>query len=322
METAVSVIIATYNRRAMVAEAIASVVAQREVCAELIVVDDGSTDATAETLARIAGEVRAGAGGVAMRIIAHREKRGVAAARNTGVALASAPIVAFLDSDDLWRPFKLRRQIDFMATHPECAIAQTAELWMRDGVQVNPGMRHRKRAGDIFLESLRTCILSPSAVILRTSLFRALGGFDEGLEAAEDYDLWLRILVRHEAGLIDEPLVIRRAGHAGQLSASVPAIDRFRILSLLKLLAHSDDLSLEQRAAVCAVLAEKSRILAKGLSRRGNDDLAERIERLSVQAPNWIVGADPQLHHELATLRPLLTTTRRIEENRNDFHGF
>src|SRR5579863_9318732 len=218
METAVSVIIATYNRRAMVAEAIASVVAQREVCAELIVVDDGSTDATAETLARIAGEVRAGAGGVAMRIIAHREKRGVAAARNTGVALASAPIVAFLDSDDPW--------------------------------------------------------------------------------------------------------VIRRAGHAGQLSASVPAIDRFRILSLLKLLAHSDDLSLEQRAAVCAVLAEKSRILAKGLSRRGNDDLAERIERLSVQAPNWIVGADPQLHHELATLRPLLTTTRRIEENRNDFHGF
>ena len=264
MTTEVSVIIPSHNRRAMVAEAIASVVAQREVSAELIVVDDGSADATAETLARIADETCKRVGSISMRIVEDRVKRGVAAARNTGVALATAPLLAFLDSDDQWAPFKLRRQVDFMTTHPDCAIAQTAELWIRNGIRVNPGARHRKRAGDIFLESLRTCLLSPSAVILPTSVFRGFGGFDEAFEAAEDYDLWIRILARHEAGLIDEPLVIRRAGHAGQLSAIVPAIDRFRILSLLKLLAHSDGLSpiAVPRYATC--LSRNAGFLQKG----------------------------------------------------------
>jgi len=323
MTAEVSVIIPTHNRSAMATEAIASVLAQREVSAELIVVDDGSTDATAETLARICGAAHERAGGVSMRIAEHRVNRGAAATRNTGVALATAPLVAFLDSDDLWAPFKLRRQIDFMATHPDCAIAQTAELWIRNGIRVNPGVRHRKRAGDIFLESLRTCLLSPSAVILRTSLFRAIGGFDETLEAAEDYDLWIRILARHEAGLIDEPLVRRRAGHSGQLSATVPAIDRFRILALLKLLARGEELSRDRRAAVCKVLAEKCRILAKGLRRRSNDALAGRIDALSTQAQNWIARPDSQLYRELAVLRSILAaSTRRIYDATNDLCRF
>jgi hypothetical protein len=146
---------------------------------------------------------------------------------------------------------------------------------------------------------------------LRTSLFRAIGGFDEEFEAAEDYDLWLRILANYEAGLIDEFLVTRRAGHPGQLSATVPAIDRFRILTLLKLLARNDGLSADRRAAVCEVLAEKSRILAKGLWRRGQDDLARRLAALSARAHNWIVRVDGQLHHELASLRPILMVKHR-----------
>ena len=127
--------------------------------------------------------------------------------------MARAPLIAFLDSDDLWAPDKLHRQLAFMREFPDCVISQTAEIWIRDGRRVNPGLRHLKRAGDIFLDSLRTCLISPSAVIMRTELFRALGGFDEDFAAAEDYDLWLRILVDHEVGLLDEPLVTRRAGH-------------------------------------------------------------------------------------------------------------
>ncbi len=103
---------------------------------------------------------------------------------------------------------------------------------------------------------------------MRTELFRSLGGFDEDLAAAEDYDLWLRILVDHEVGLLDEPMVTRRAGHADQLSSSIPAIDRFRVLALMKLLAN-DHLSRVRRAAVVEVLIEKCGILAKGARHRG-----------------------------------------------------
>ena len=218
----VSVIIPTYNRRAMVCEAIDSVLAQSFRAFELIVIDDGSTDGTVEELARLDETIR----------IERIEHRGPAAARNRGVEMARAPLIAFLDSDDLWAPTKLERQLAFM--RDESRLRDFADQRNLDshGRRVNPGLRHRKRGGDIFIDSLRTCLISMSATMMRTDLFRSLGGFDESMDAAEDYDLWLRILIDREAGLLDEPLVTRRGGHADQTSATTPAIDRFRILAL------------------------------------------------------------------------------------------
>jgi glycosyltransferase involved in cell wall biosynthesis len=266
MIPAVSVIIPTFNRRAMMGEAVASVLAQRGAEFELIVVDDGSTDGTWRDLLEIAARANERAGSEVVRGL-RIDNRGAAAARNAGAALASGEYLAFLDSDDLWRPDKLNRQLAYMRANPAFVIAQCEEIWLRRGRRVNPGRRHRKAAGDIFERSLRVCLISPSAVIIRREIFRADGGFDTDFRAAEDYDLWLRLLARHDAGLLDEPLVIRRAGHPGQLSATVPAIDRFRILALMKLLARSD-LSVTRRAAVCAALAEKCSIYAHGLYRR------------------------------------------------------
>jgi glycosyltransferase involved in cell wall biosynthesis len=274
MTPAVSVIIPTYNRRTMLLQAIDSVVAQSFTEFELIVIDDGSTDGTAEYLTRLGKPIR----------IERIDHSGPAAARNRGVALACAPLIAFLDSDDLWSPIKLERQLAFMRANPGCAISQTNEIWMRNGRRVNPGLRHRKRAGDIFIDSLRTCLISMSATMMRADLFRSLTGFDEIMSAAEDYDLWLRILIDHEAGLLDEPLVTRRGGHPDQASAT-PAIDRFRILALTKLLAD-DQLSPERRTAVVEVLAEKCRIYAGGLMRRGRIDRAHLFERVAHQAQN------------------------------------
>ena len=285
----VSVVIPTYNRSAMVCEAIASVIAQRCAGFELIVIDDGSTDGTADELDRIARSVNAeNANRMEMRVL-RTENRGVAAARNTGVAMASAPLIAFLDSDDLWTPQKLEWQLAFMRSHPGLAIAQTEEIWMRDGRRLNPGMRHRKRDGDIFRDSLRTCLISPSAVIMRVALFRELGGFDERMTAAEDYDLWLRIIAAgHEVGLLSEPMVTRRAGHVGQLSATVAAIDRFRILALLKLNAADDLTTLNEsrRSAVCVALAEKCAIYAQGLHRRGRESDAAAVAAIATRANN------------------------------------
>ena len=276
MTPEVSVIIPTFNRSAMLLVAIDSVLAQTSPAFELIIVDDGSTDGTTERLARLAEKIR----------VERIEHRGPAAARNRGVALARAPLIAFLDSDDLWSPAKLERHLAFTRANPGCAISQTNEIWIRDGRRVNPGTRHRKRGGDIFIESLRTCLISISSVMIRTDLFRECGGFDELMTAAEDYDLWLRILIDREAGLLNEPLVTRRAGHDDQLSATTPAIDRFRILSLTQLLA-ADRLSPVRRADVVEVLVEKCRIYAGGLVRRGRIDQARVYERVADHAHSW-----------------------------------
>ncbi|MGH7917245.1 MAG: glycosyltransferase family 2 protein [Candidatus Binataceae bacterium] len=289
MRPAVSVVVPTYNRRAMMREALMSVLAQRDVPLELIVVDDGSTDGTFAELETLALSLASAPPG---RIRLFRTaNRGVAAARNTGAAQASAPLLAFLDSDDCWMLDKLTRQTMFMRVNPHYAICQTQELWLRDGTRVNPGRRHFKRGGDIFLDSLHTCLVSPSAVMLRTDLFHAMGGFDEAMRAAEDYDLWLRILITHPIGLLDETHVIRRAGHPGQLSATIPALDRFRILTLAKLLCA--DLTTVRRRAVAQVLAQKCRIYAKGLRRRDRAREAAFFSMLAARAEAFQTPAVP-----------------------------
>lgn len=313
MNPEVSVIIPTFNRCAMLREAVGSVIAQRDVLLELIIVDDGSTDGTWEDLHRgelarmIDCEV------VACRVMTERTcRRGPAAARNRGVALARADYVAFLDSDDLWAPEKLGRQLAYMHAHPEYALVQTQESWMRNGRRVNPGLRHLKRSGDIFEPSLRTCLVSPSAVMMRTGLLREIGGFDEELRACEDYDLWLRILSRYPAGLLDETLVIRRAGHPDQLSATVPALDRFRIRALLKLLAVPG-LAGCRRMATAEALAEKCEIYAKGCKRRARLDESEFYLALGAKARSWLDGgAEPPFDYLSIALQsqPIEVETR------------
>jgi glycosyltransferase involved in cell wall biosynthesis len=166
MNPDVSVIIPTYNRQSMVLEAIDSALAQSFQDFELIVIDDGSTDGTDQRVSQLTDD----------RIRFERiEHCGAAGARNRGVEVARAPMIAFLDSDDLWAPAKLERQLAFMRDNRKCAISQTNEIWIRNGRRVNPGLRHRKRAGDIFVDSLRTCLISMSATMMRTDLFRSLG---------------------------------------------------------------------------------------------------------------------------------------------------
>jgi glycosyltransferase involved in cell wall biosynthesis len=164
----VSVIIPTYNRAAWVTEAAASVLTQKFWDYELIVVDDGSTDATLEALASFRGQVK---------VLRRKERRGVSAARNLGAGASRGDWLAFLDSDDLWLPDKLARQIDYLRAHPDLLICQTEEIWLRNGVRVNPPETHRKVGGDIFLQSLKRCSVSPSAVMVHRRLFKTMGGF-------------------------------------------------------------------------------------------------------------------------------------------------
>ncbi len=269
----ISVIIPTYNRAGMVKEATASVLAQTCRDFELLVVDDGSTDGTQETLAACGGNIKA------LRLPA---RRGVSAARNAGIAAANGEWLAFLDSDDLWLPEKLERQMAFMAANPQFLLSQTEETWVRRGVRVNPPRSHQKEGGRIFLRSLERCLVSPSAVILHRRVLEKHGGFDEDLPAAEDYDLWLRLSWRYGVGLLPEPLVIKRGGHADQLSRQW-GLDRWRIRALQKMLTEPD-LPAPYRRAVRSALARKCAIYAQGCEKRGKVAEARHYRRLAAGA--------------------------------------
>jgi glycosyltransferase involved in cell wall biosynthesis len=256
----------------MVRQAVDAVLAQTFTGFELIVVDDGSTDDTAAVLAPYAGAVTLISG----------ENRGVSAARNAGVARARGEYVAFLDSDDLWLPEKLSRQTAFFTARPEALTCQTEEVWMKNGRRINPARKHQKPSGMIFFPSLELCLVSPSAVMMKKSFFDEMGGFDEALPACEDYDLWLRISCRYPIHLISDPLVIKRGGHADQLSAA-RGLDKFRIRALEKLLA-SPYLTPAMREAAVSVLIRKCRIYAQGCARRNRMEEAGEYQRIAEAA--------------------------------------
>ena len=268
----ISVIVPTFNRRPLLRQALDSVLAQSFRDFELLVVDDGSTDGTAEELKQI---------GLCLRLFVTARK-GVAAARNLGVSQSRGRYIAFLDSDDIWLPRKLERQAAFMVCHPEFQICQTEEIWIRNGVRVNPRAVHRKPSGDIFLPSLALCLVSPSAVMMTKELFERVGGFDEFFPVCEDYDLWLRIGAEFSVPLIAEALVVKHGGHADQLSRSTWGLDRYRVLALQKLL-RSGCLDEAQRAATLVVLQHKVAILAQGARKRGREQEARDYEAVLTQ---------------------------------------
>jgi glycosyltransferase involved in cell wall biosynthesis len=269
----VSVIIPAYNRAPLLERAIDSVLCQTMRDHECIVVDDASTDGTGEIL-RARGLL------ARVKYVCLPLHKGVSAARNAGVAAAASAWLAFLDSDDQWNPLKLERQMLWHYNNPSYRISQTREIWVRRGRRVNPPATHEKKHGYIFKESLVRCMVTPSSMVMDTALFREAGGFDESLPACEDYDLWLRITCGHPVGLVDEYLLTRYGGHSDQLSATVPALDRFRIQSIENLLA-SGKLSAAQADLARTTLVTKARIMANGCKKRGNRADYERYSRIA-----------------------------------------
>jgi GT2 family glycosyltransferase len=163
--------------------------------------------------------------------------------------------------------------------NPGMELCQTEEIWIRNGKRLNPRRYHKKPEGHCFPLLLERCLVSPSAVAIQRTLFDEAGLFDESLPACEDYDLWLRIGSRYPLGLIETPLVIKRGGHPDQLSATVPALDRYRIRSIYKLLCDGS-LDSTQTEAALKVFSDKCGIYAEGCRRRGRIDEAQMVEAL------------------------------------------
>ena len=270
----ITAILPTWNRAEWLEKSIQSVLDQTFGDFELVVVDDASMDSTAEIIERYSGKIRT---------IVFSENRGVSAARNAAISTSDSEWIAFLDSDDFWHPDKLQKQIAQTKMRPACPLHFTDEIWIRNGVRVNPKKKHQKKEGWIFQPSLALCLMAPSTVILRRELFEVHGLFDENLPVCEDYDLWLRLTAQHPVALLDEKLMTRHGGHADQLSRSDWGIDRYRVQSIQKIL-KTESLRPEDRTAAIRMLIEKCGILAKGFRKRGNLKEVEKYEKIIRQS--------------------------------------
>ncbi|MCP3964031.1 MAG: glycosyltransferase [bacterium] len=277
--TSVAAIIPTRDRAALTERAVASVLAQTRAPDELIVIDDGSRDGTAERLRDAFPRVA----------LLRLDGRGVSAARNRGIRAASSEWLAFLDSDDEWLPEKIERQLAALAAEPEHPVCHTDEIWIRDGRRVNPRRRHAKRGGHIFRHCLPLCAISPSSAMVHRSVFERVGTFDESLLACEDYDLWLRVCSRWPVLFVDRPLVRKYGGHADQLSRTA-ALDRYRIRALTKIL-ETGELEAADRDAALATLDRKIEVYAGGARKRGRVEEVRELERLQRRFAAQPVGA-------------------------------
>ena len=275
MSTAVSVIIPTFNRAPVLERAVRSVLTQTHPAAEIIVVDDGSTDDTAECINHMNAPLR----------YIRQSNRGVSAARNTGIDSSFHDWIAFLDSDDEWRPQKLELQLLAANSTHRPRLVHCDETWLRQGKPLAQKKYHAKRGGDLFKDCLARCVISPSAALVHQSLLDCVGHFDESLPAAEDYDLWLRICARESVAFVPESLVIKYGGHNDQLSRTTAVIDQYRITALVKLL-RGNALRETQKMMTRAMLQKKYDIVLAGALKHGNSALADQLKKLCADTLN------------------------------------
>jgi glycosyltransferase involved in cell wall biosynthesis len=214
----ISVVIPTYNYGRFIGEALESVLHQTFKAAEIVVVDDGSTDNTREVLAPYMQRIR----------YIHQANAGLSAARNTGIHAATSEWIALLDSDDTWHPEKLAQQALFAAEHPEISVIASLEssVYRKSGRFASRSTALNTR--DFF----GGCAFGPSGVMVRRSHLLRAGVFDESLKSVEDRDLWLKLSTLGPAARLNMPLwTYRRHGNQMHSNAARMQESYLRVLT-------------------------------------------------------------------------------------------
>lgn len=287
----VSVVLPTHNRRATLGAAIESVLTQSWSDLELIVVDDASTDGS-DRLVRSMDDVR---------LQLHRLPRrsGAPIARNVGISMARGRYVGFQDSDDVWRPDKLRAQVAALdSAEDDVAVVYGAMIRHRSRGAVRiPGPSRPGRSGDPSAQlSIENFIGLPAALV-RTDAVRSTGGFDPDLPRFQDWDLWLRMAETFCFQFLDEVVV---DSHETSVSISRDEGAYFRAMEVI--LSRHDAMF---RRCPEALLHHHLRLALLGLARR---------------------RALPYGHHAHAIRsalgwRPLLSVAKRSADARLSFRG-
>lgn len=290
----VSVVIPVHNREDLVADAVRSAVEQGIEDLEILVVDDGSTDRSAEAARAVGGRIR---------VVRRDRPGGPSAARNSGIAAAEGEWIAFLDSDDRWLPGSLAPRIEEAGRESGIVLVSAdASAW--DGERVlserllgGPSIDPRD---DAFLRLLAGNFVITSTVVARKEALIAAGGFSEALRLCEDYDLWLRIARRGRFRFLDQPAALCRLQGSG-LSADLEGMFRSEIAILAALLDPGRGLSPREMAVA-------RRRLARLHLERGYDDLlagrAGRARRKLLGALRWRPASPRVLIYLAASFLP------------------
>ena len=212
----VSVVIATHNRAGYIGQAIHSALEQTAPPFEVIVVDDGSTDATPRVLAEFASDIR----------IVNQPHKGRSAARNAGANHVRGDIIAFLDSDDLWLPHKLAKQLELLESRPTIGVVHAfSDVVDENGVRLKRPTSYRQKLyrralkrGYTYEGMSRECTLFLSTVAVRCECWKRVGPMDTDIPAFEDWDWYLRASRETEIATIAETLVHYRH-HSGNTAS-------------------------------------------------------------------------------------------------------
>ena len=256
----ISVVIPTLNRINTLQRALDSVINQTYKPAEIIVVDNGSSDGTLKFLREQYPKIT----------ILTENKIGVSSARNKGIKKSINQWIALLDSDDAWHPRKLEIQTSMLdSALKEYNLIHTYEVWFRNNKHINQMKKHKKQGGYIFERCLSLCCISPSSVLFKKNILDKVGLFDESLPVCEDYDMWLKICSSEEVLFAQDKLTYKYGGHKDQLSKSYWGMDRFRIKSIENIIKNFD-LTYKQKKQAKKELIKKLKIIINGAFKRNN----------------------------------------------------
>ncbi len=219
----ISVVIPTFNRRTLVERAIRSVLAQTHPVDDIIVVDDGSTDGTGDSLRLAFGD--------RIRCV-RQENRGVSAARNRGLALTRGRYITLLDSDDEWMREKTQVQWEWLESHPDIGmvLCDVIRRFPDGSSEVFQRRTMLPVDGHILEHVLLEPTLVPASVMMRREVAQQTGGFDETLATAEDLDYHLKIAACTGIAVIEQPLVQALRGHDGLSSLPGTYDDYVRVI--------------------------------------------------------------------------------------------
>lgn len=226
----VSVVIPAHNAERFIRQALDSVLAQTCPVWEVLVVNDGSTDATSEIVASYGDPVRC----------VEQANAGPSAARNRGIREARGDFVAFLDSDDLWLREKLAEQMPRFDPHGRVGLVYCPVQRIDEGGRPLPTSQARALEGRVYYRLLEGNVVATSAAVVRKSCFESAGYFPEDMSWAEDWHLWLRLARDHELACVDRPLVLRRT-HAASLWAQRERAHHGALEVLARTAGASDD---------------------------------------------------------------------------------
>ena len=270
----ISVVIPTLNRINTLQRALDSVINQTYKPAEIIVVDNGSSDGTLKFLREQYPKIT----------ILTENKIGVSSARNKGIKKSINQWIALLDSDDAWHPRKLEIQTSMLdSALKEYNLIHTDEVWFRNNKHINQMKKHKKQGGYIFERCLSLCCISPSSVLFKKNILDKVGLFDESLPVCEDYDLWLKICSSEEVLFAQDKLTYKYGGHKDQLSKSYWGMDRFRIKSIENVIKNFD-LTYKKKKQAKKELIKKLKIIINGAFKRNNLSI---VNEFSTKLEYW-----------------------------------